>query len=273
MKKRAIIALAKSLYEKTGVSFEKYQNEELANSIANLLMFPRYAISVFIRPIFFVFLTLLLAALIYLFIGATLFALALFILSLILSLTVGGMLGSTIFIAKVGNDVEKILTLSLEILQQILFDSKRVNFAKEIKQRVYPKLSEMINGVVLLVLLPTLQRVIKKKIPVVGGIVSAILGRIIMVWARRIQKKIQNENEKLEQTPDVITEDMPKTKMQEVWGRFCDANIKNIDYLKGGIGVTVGFATRIAAIPFQLLLVLNIGVAVFLLFFFYYILV
>ncbi|MEM7654941.1 MAG: hypothetical protein AAF399_02335, partial [Bacteroidota bacterium] len=82
-------------------------------------------------------------------------------------------------------DLSQLLTLSTGKVRTIL---RQLANRKQLKTGA----SSLLQGVVFSLLLPDLNRVIKKSIPIVGGIVALVVGSVLHALTKRLQKRISD---------------------------------------------------------------------------------
>lgn len=166
MKAEKIKALRRTLIDKTGIDFEVYRSDELAERLVGLIEFPIYFVITIAKPLMgYLLFTLGLAVILYWFGDSAFMVILLLLVGIIFSLFDGVFQGLVNFLEKLEKDISRILNLSLEIVRSVLGDIQHTS-SKQIKEM--PKISEIISGVILIVVVPSLNNVIKDKIPLFG---------------------------------------------------------------------------------------------------------
>lgn len=167
-----LAALDQQVYEELGVELHKYRNPEIAGTVADLILFPKYVLQWVLQPValalllylvgFFIFDYTLLTFILYLLVGLLLF------------IVTGLLAGIAYLITQLRNDLVRIVSFSFEIMEDALNDMKvvRHRVTWENRGRV---MKLLFKGIIYVVTIPTLTGAIGRKIPIVGGLVKRLL--------------------------------------------------------------------------------------------------
>lgn len=187
MKKQAITRLKKTLLTKTGLDFENYRNPEVMETIADIIIFPIYAAKSVLLPFVILLLTLIGSCILFTVLDKSYFGIFLFFLVGLISCIFNGIpLGAINFVRQLTGDIGNIIGLSLEQSQRIVQDIEEVHRKAKDKEFEYPKISEVIAGVIYIVILPTVTEIISKRIPKVGKMVSWVISKVMNAIAEKM---------------------------------------------------------------------------------------
>ena len=197
-----LAALDKQVYDELGIELQKYRNPEIAATVADLILFPKYVIQWVGLPLvlslllyfigFFVFDYSIVSFLVYLLLGLVLFALS-------------GLLGGCVYlITRLRSDLIGILRFSFDIMEDALQDLKvmryRLNWANRGRA-----MRLLFKGVIYVVTIPTITGAIGRKIPVFGKLVKWLLRWLLTKLANLIKfdfGKADSEGNNEEPVPD-----------------------------------------------------------------------
>jgi len=207
MKKEKVKALRESLIEKTGIDFETYKSDELSDRIGGIITFPIYFWGTILKPlIIYLLIVLALSIILFWFGDSVIIAILSLIIGIILCLFDGVLQGLVNFMKRLEEDISGILNLCFEITRSVLGD---IQNAASKRTKELPKISEIISGVILIVIVPTLNRIIRDKIPFMGGplvgLIDLILDKLTAkmpdiadnISESNIVKKIEDKKEKV----------------------------------------------------------------------------
>lgn len=174
--KRAARKLDKLIQKELGIDIKKYRDEEVEETVSDLLNFVGYAINAVKIPLF---------------IGLVLFVAGFFFLDLvhienliygvfggILMLITAVLIGGLLIIWGIKNDVLEVIDYSLNLTKNIQQDTQAVQsqISGEDKERKYELFYK---GVLHLVTIPIVSETISDKIPFVGGFFGRLIRRIL----------------------------------------------------------------------------------------------
>ncbi len=174
--KRAARKLDKVIQEELGIDIKKYRDEEVEETVGDLLNFIGYAINAIKIPLV---------------IGLILFVLGFFVLDLvhvenliygifggILMLITAVLIGVLLVIWGIKNDVLEVIDYSLNLTNNIQRDAQTVQsqISGKDKERKYELFYK---GVLHLVTIPIVSETISDKIPFVGGVFGRLVRRVL----------------------------------------------------------------------------------------------
>lgn len=284
MRQKKKLELQTLLFRKTGIDFTKYEGEELLDTITNLVLFPRYAFSVILKPVFILFFLTIVSTVILFVIGLQYWGFATLSIGVFVAIFVGLSIGNLFFAERLRGDFKHIISFSVETTKQILKDMQGKEIPEHEKKLDLPSIWDIVNGVWFLVILPALKKVIQKKNPLVGGIVNFFVERFFDIFAKRVRRKLleveKDEPALLPNQPTTVSKIPAKqlnvmgiqievptadSKMT-VWQKYCQRGIASMEKYKSIFDKVIGVAMNITAIPFWVLLMINTGLtAVFIL--------
>lgn len=176
--------LDEKLKVELGVDVGKYRNPEIAEKFVDLLVFPQFVISWMLRPI--------LASLVLYFVGWYIFELSIVwsviygVFGLILYLINGLLFGIILVLWKLKTDMYSIVEFSLNIMKDSVSDLKHIG-ATTTKENRKETLSLLFLGITHIVTIPMVTTAICNKIPLIGGLLSWLVKRILRLIAGRIK--------------------------------------------------------------------------------------
>lgn len=247
--------LSEQFRKKTGIDLIQYRNEELVSTLADLLIFPKYAISKIAAPVLWTFAGLWIACLILMnFDGSSAFSLL--VLGSILALPNGILLGILNFLDSLSADMSKILFLSLQTAKNILTDLN--NLQSKIKEGEFelPKLSELIKGVIYVVILPSLSKVIQKKFPLIGNFVANLMERIVESLHKKTIESIEKQEKELAEKIEAKTENYVG-----ILDKFCQKSIQKIDFVEEQSSNLVKKSIQMVSMPIRWFSISFLGVS------------
>lgn len=203
MKLKTIKKQAENIQSKTGIDFSQYRDEAWSDQLSELVRFPQYALKTLIQPAVLLIVLVIIVAIVCFNTGHAAFGGIFLLTGILLAIPNGILLGIIYFIFSITGDVHRLLELTLQkvrlIAEQLGMDGN--------KQQRKAKLAELAQGVLFSMLLPDLNRVVKKSIPLVGGIVAAILGSLLKAVSHRLEQRLTKMPE-----PDVLEEALAPKK-------------------------------------------------------------
>ncbi|MEM7369412.1 MAG: hypothetical protein AAF587_12490 [Bacteroidota bacterium] len=223
---------AKGIQEKTGIDFSQYKDEAWAEQLSELLRFPQYAIKTAIQPPILLLVIVIVLSVICFQTGHGAFGTVFLLTGIVLSIPNGLLLAVIYFVFSLTSDVHRLLELSLGKARVI---AEKVGELGD-KQQRRARLAELIQGVIFSMVLPDLNRVVKKSVPLIGGLVAAVLGSLLSRMAKRLEKRLSRMPE-----PDVLEEALVPQEGKRL------AALDKIEY--GSERLTQGTA-RVVSAPF-----------------------
>lgn len=197
MKLATIQKRAKGIQDKTGINFSQFKDEAWAEQLSELLRFPQYAIKTAIQPPIFLLL-IVIGVVVYCFqSGHGVFGTVFLLTGIVLTIPNGILLSAIYFVFSFTGDIHRLLELSLGKARVI---AEKVGELGDQQQRK-SRLAELIQGVMFSMILPDLNRVVKKSVPLIGGLLAAVLGGLLVRLGKRLEKRLTKMPE-----PDVLEE-------------------------------------------------------------------
>ena len=238
MKEERIRQLNEELKNKTGVDFSTYRNEELTETVSNALTFPLYFGRCISQPVLALLgLNLLLIIVVdsgYMktFMGFPGFPLA---------LVNGILLGLVLFIRRVRADMGKVFNISADLSLQAVKD---IAAARSRVQQggKFPSLLEIFQGMNAIVVLPVVMRIVEKKVPFLGGLVSRIVGGFFNRVDRRLAARAKARNSAVDEHARPLT--------AEQVANWLGTAEKLVENGKGLINQVVDKVGKVVAFPF-----------------------
>ena len=173
-----------SALKKLGVSLEKYKSPEFVEKIAEVIILPIYILPSFIKSISCALSISIGLSLLYLFNRQSVLGLIFFaVLGIIFSIIVGFFFGITSLIRKAMQDLRSLISIALDILKNIVIDVQMAIKTKMTDSAAVldsiPKVTEILQEVMAVIIIPTVTEVLKKKIPSCGKFLSSIFEKIL----------------------------------------------------------------------------------------------
>ena len=205
-------ALKSELKGELNAALSKYSNLELAATVFDLITFPKYFLWFFVSVHFFGILTY--------FIGFFALDLSGFeylsygIFGFLLWVIEGTLIALILFTTQVRDDLVMLIDYTFSLSKNIYHDLKTKGTA--FKNVTFKEVSGMlVRGVFVMVVFPALSRTIERKIPMLGGLLSAIVQRVMSFALKRVP-----ENEVLEKNQNSEDRNLPisleKSKLNTV---------------------------------------------------------
>ncbi len=192
MKLKTIRRNYESVKAKTGIDFEQYQEESWGETVADLIFFPQYAFFSIIKgPLVLVGLVIVIAGLSYYF-GHTAFALFFGLIGLVLGLVNGVFLGCIWFVRSLTDDLNRLVGLTVQksnsVIQSFNDPTQRAAYTADAM--------DVVRGVVFSMVLPEVNRVVAKKVPVIGGLVAYVMGLAVSKMTDGIENRLNQTGPK-----------------------------------------------------------------------------
>lgn len=233
--KKDIEELQDTISRELGVDITKYRDEEVADNLVDLLVFPKYIVKWIARPVLISFILFIIGFFVidlvhiqYLIYG---------IVGLVLFLIVGIFAGVLNLSRKLNEDLESISDYSLGVLKNSMLDigdvGGRIN-----KNNIKDVVSMLFKGVIHLVTLPMLGKAIDNKVPLASGLVKLVVERSLGGIANRLTFDDENIDE------SIINVDGES--------KFVSNYLSTIDKAGKGIGGTLSTVSKIIRTPFRI---------------------
>lgn len=251
MKQQAIDSLNREMMAKTGIDFKRYQNQELIVTLRELVAFPVYALQTMYRPPV-VIASIMIGVSVFFFLVDRILLSSLFLpVSLLFAVIIGVLLGLILLIYRLTGDTENILNTVLEISQTVLNDLKTVHGKLADKTFALPKLSDIVSGVMYIVVLPGAHTIVRDSVPFFGRPAGYLMEKIFNAAMKGIRGVLDNDEKALEeQTAGTQTPDIDEKFLQ----RFCTLGVEKVESVKGIVAKIIDVATRASAAPFKFVL-------------------
>jgi len=182
--KQTPLELNEKIKEELGIDMTEYRNEEVAEKLVEMLVFPIYAASWIIRP-------MLVGVVMYI---AGFFILDLYhiqyllygIVGLILILATGLVFGILYFLNRMHQDIESIMGYTVDVGNRSMLDVKKVQNlgGRGMESKDSKKL--LLIGVVKIVTVPVIAKVLGNKIPLMGGLLAGSIERILLMMTNKL---------------------------------------------------------------------------------------
>ncbi len=230
--------LNEEIKSRLGINLKEYRNEEVAENIIDMLVFPIYALTWIIQPIL-IFLVLFVVGY-FLMDLTTLEIIAYSILGLILMILCGLFAGFLYFIRRLKMDVSRITNYAMNLMKAALKDSThwKSNLSKEQQEE---SMQLLFKGIIHIVILPVVSKVLSNKIPVLGMMVSGFVERILSAVANRVSFEGE-EHTSNQKVADANSDDQSVL----TW-------LERVDFAEKGIQKIVHITSNIARIPMAIL--------------------
>lgn len=169
-------ALNQRIIDEMGVDISKYRNEEVAETLGDLLVFPLYAINWVIRP---VLISLALWLLGFWFIDLVHVQYLIYgVVGLALALITGFFAGILYLTIRFKGDIHSMMTYSMDILRGVVKDVDQLNAGTNAGNRK-DNLTMLFAGVVHIITVPVAASVVGNKVPFIGGYVAKLLTKVL----------------------------------------------------------------------------------------------
>ncbi len=234
-----------------GIDVTKYQNEEVAQNFAELIVFPQYVISWVIRP---VLIALVLFGIGFFVIDLVHIEFILYaILGLVLFFICGVLFGFLFLTWKMKNDMFGVIEYTLDIMKTSVSDVSLMSSGLTPQNRK-EKLSLLFSGIIHIVTIPTFANVIANKVPVVGGFLTGVFKRVMTGVANKIKFTGGEETEQIEE------------KDEEAQSKLLGSYTKMIDSATNGLEKVLNIAFGIARFPLMTVFIIFLSVLIIFLF-------
>jgi hypothetical protein len=229
--------LKSTITRELGVDVTKYRDEEVAENLVDLLVFPKYIVKWIGRPVLW---ALVLYVLGFFIIDLGPFEYILYgVFGLILFLLCGVFSGILNLVRKLEEDLSSISTYSLGVMKNSLLDiddiGSRIN--KNNRKDVF---NMLFNGIIHVVTIPMVSQAIDNKVPLAGGIIKGVVRKSL----ETVSDRLDFDDEKIDENTLVVDGD----------SKFVVSYTKGIDKATKGVTGSLSAVTRIVRLPFRILL-------------------
>jgi len=239
MKPEQIRKINDGLLQKTGIDFSRYRNPELSDTIANALTFPLYFARSVFRPVG-LFLAATILAIV--FADSGFYKTFLTFPGLILAIVNGFLLGLVLFVRRIRNDMDKVFSISADISLQVTRDIGALSSNLKAGTVEFPSLLEIFQGVNAVIILPTVVRVLDRKIPLFGGLAARITEKFFSVVDSRLASAIEGKSLEGESSARPLSS-------QEV-SNWLQTAERMVEFGKGILSQIVNKVAMVVAFPF-----------------------
>lgn len=203
-----------SIKNKYNIDLTQYKNKEISKKIGELILFPEYAIKNILIGLILSFICFiislvfldfsLVSGFFYVIFGSSLFG------------ALGLFLGLNIFILNLKSDLNNLLNFVFDLTIRILDDLNKVG--KKLNKK---EILEIFNGLIVIVLLPSLSDAISTRIPFFGSLINNLIQKIFKRLVKRVEKSSVEIDEKqttlsLEFNNNIFIEIIKKNSMNIV---------------------------------------------------------
>ena len=207
MQERKSDILAENFKHKTGVDLRDYKRPELVDTVANLISFPIYAGKLLIIPLAIYFLLGLIP--VFMVEGSARVIVAIVFIPL-LGTANAVTTAAILLVIRLSEDISKALTAGLSLTAEVTSDVRNVYQKRDNRSLQFPTFAEIFNGVMYVVVVPTVVIVINRKVPLIGGLFSGLVRRLADLTTGRTIRKLAVEN------PEVLDIE-PPPEIKEKW--------------------------------------------------------
>ena len=230
--------LDQKIQDDLGVDVKRYANPEVVARFVEMLLFPAYALFWLSIPMLLFFLAFIAGYWIPSFTGWDILGYSTF--GLVFSLLTSFSFSLLFLLFQTKKDIRSILAYSLEIMKNILFDTKHLDGrVKPEEQKEVRKL--LFHGVIHLVTIPTVTQVIAEKIPVIGELFSGLIKKVLRLFTLKVNLE-------------------SSIKLSETEGKdwsFVESSIKKVDQAKSTINVVLWSVFGVVSIPLFILFIFS----------------
>lgn len=238
-------ALNNQIRKELGINLEEYRNEQIADNLVELLIFPSYIVSWIIRP---VIVALLLFIMGYFIIDLvhieyviyTLLGFALFFIT-------GFIVGLWLLSYQMKQDIRGILNFVLEIMSNVVQDVKNLQSVMRTNEKSQV-LNLLFSGIIHITIIPVISDVISNKIKFGGMIVESFIKTTLNTIASKIN--FQDVELKSSKKVDESLIDTSKNSF--------DSSLKALEYSQNGINRILDIAFKIGQFPIKAAAIISI---------------
>ncbi|MEL6537202.1 MAG: hypothetical protein AAFQ98_17405 [Bacteroidota bacterium] len=232
MRKEKLQKLGNEANAQARIDYSRYNVEEGVSTIADALVIPLYVARSLIVPVLFpIALAVVIAILADMSVAASIFYV---LLAWVSAIPLAVLTGLILLLRRIGQDVTTLFHVALDTTLLAYEDANKLKEqAKEDGRKA--SLYQVFQGVTYFVILPTVHKVLGKKLPLMGWLLAHIIDRVFSSLLRIRQKDF----EAIE--ADITEDDTPEEAMVKVNSR--------IDKLKKGTGKTIKVAMKVLSFP------------------------
>ena len=254
MKETKPDALAENFETRTGIDLRNYKKPELLDLISDLLTFPIYAgKSIIIPLLIYLVVTIILAVLVTGYFSTIAAIIFIPVFSVLNALTTAALL----FIFRLRKDMTEAVGAGLSLTKEVTKDVRNVQLKRENKSFSFPSFAEIFNGVMRVVIVPSIITVVKKKIPLIGGLFSGLIRKLADLTTGRTIKKIAAEN------PEVLDQEPPKTGKESWLVERLETISRIADKANRIVSQSIKWASWILLLPTSIVFAIVLAITVF----------
>jgi hypothetical protein len=198
MKAERIKRLNDELLRRTGVDFSRYRNQELVDTVANAVTFPVFFARSVSRSVG-ALLLLMCAGIIA--VKSNYYETFLAFVGFPLALINGVLLGIVLFIRRIRDDMVRVFEISARLTLQVMSDIGAARSNLSGKANSFPGLLEIFQGVNMIVVLPVITGILRRRLPLLGGLAARIIERFFGLVDTRLITAIEARNQGEISTP------------------------------------------------------------------------
>jgi|GEM_PF-2794387 len=272
MKKSKVKKLKSWLVDEAGVDIEAYKNEQITEKVAEFMTFPMYAGKTIGKPpLIALIITFILIYILKSYFELPFYAPQLIIFAFFALITTvynGLVWGLIKFVEAFVQDINELVALSVSQTQTVLSDIQTGKIASNRANQQHLKLSDIFNGVLFLVILPTATNFVTKKIPLIGWLIAGIIKKVfqafsIITGAQTSDKK----NQKLKEDPQVSLNGIQNTGNVE---KFYESSFEKLSTLEKKVDHISHKIANGVNLPLKVYLLFSLGFALLFLYGIYY---
>lgn len=238
--KADIERLREEIQRELDIDMSEYQNEEVAETFAELVAFPAYILNWAIRPVL---------------ISLLLFVMGYFVLHLVhIEYLLYTLIGFALFLAcgisfgliftlwKLKGDMNEVLRYSLQLFQSILADLRHTRAQLTAENKKY-KYQLLYQGIIHIISIPVLSKALGGKIPLIGFLVEGLVKKILTAAGNRFRWEEAHQQ---------------ATGTVEDEGATIDHDIQRVNADIRGIDAFTAALFKVVRIPFLVVFVISL---------------
>lgn len=251
MKQQAIASLKAKILQKTGIDLEQYRNQDLVESIADLLLFPKYVLKIMLTTSLGFFVAWVVLLMWANFQEKILLGFFGFWIGAVLVILNGLVFGTLRLMKNLEHDLNEILQLTVGAVQQVFKDFKNVKL--QLKAQIFelPSVSEMLQGVLFAVMLPTLRAVIKKKVPILGTPLAFLAEQVFTILGNQLAAAVNRTENDLKGKITGKAEILEKEAENTV-ATFADKGIQTLEKVRKTTEKIVSPTMKVIVFPIRI---------------------
>ena len=242
MKAERVKQVNEELLRRTGVDFSRYRNQELVDTVANAVTFPLFFARSVSRSVG-AFLLATCAGIII--VQSNYYETFLAFVGFPLGLINGVLLGIVLFVRRIRNDMARVFEISGELTLQVLSDIGTARGKLSGQENSFPSLLEIFQGVNAIVVLPVVTGILKRRLPLIGGLAARIIERFFDLVDSRLIAAIEVRNK------DEVTAPAPASPAEV--SEWLKSAARLIETGRGLLSGIIDKVAKIVALPFQTL--------------------